>query len=50
MVFVFALYGMTRKWDRWYIVGYVVLVVSFVATHQFAKTEMWRGVAGWLLG
>jgi hypothetical protein len=50
LVFVFVLYGMTRKWDRWYIVGYVALTVSFVAIYQVAQTEAWRGVAGWLLG
>jgi hypothetical protein len=43
-------YCVTRKFDRWYMCGYAVMVLVVAITHQVAQTEMWRGVAGWLLG
>lgn len=47
--FLVVKWALTQKFDRYYAMGWVVLVIAGAATMKFATTEMWNRIATVLL-
>ena len=47
--FVLVRWIMTKKFDRWLASGYALMVVAYLASEQFSRTDAWRQMAVVLL-
>ena len=42
--------AVTRSFDRWFAMGYVVLVIVFIGSEKLSMTNAWSGMAAAILG
>jgi hypothetical protein len=49
-VFLVVKWSLTRKFDWYYMMGWAGLVVASAGIMKLATTEVWDGIAGFLLG